>query len=72
MNTFKRGEDIGTTLMVLANGEINGKPVTFMLDTGATGVALSDAANEFAPERGASLSEKSTCKCPDRGSIVSH
>lgn len=40
----------------LADGEINGKPVTFLLDTGATWVALSTGlARELALQRGAAV-----------------
>jgi aspartyl protease family protein len=37
----------------VTSGEINGKPVTFMLDTGATGVAIPDSlANRLGLQRG--------------------
>jgi len=41
----------------VASGEINGKPVTFMLDTGATGVAIpEDVAEYLGIERGRTFS----------------
>ena len=41
----------------VTSGEINGKPVTFMLDTGATGVAIpANAAEYLGIQRGRSLS----------------
>ena len=41
----------------VASGEINGKPVTFMLDTGATGVAIpEDVAEYLGIERGRAFS----------------
>lgn len=40
----------------IADGEINGRPVTFLLDTGATAVALSAAlARELGVKRGAAV-----------------